>query len=57
MVLFRRACRLNSYLVRAKLYHFERMVDSEWCKSKQYQVCIKFMEANSFTCGNDQTLK
>ena len=47
--------RLNSYLVRAKLYPLERTVGSYKCKSKRCQVCNNITEADSFTCSNDQT--
>ena len=55
MVLFCSARKLNSYLVRAKLYPLERTVGSYKCKSKQCQVCNNITEADSFTCSNDQT--
>ena len=55
MVSFRSARKLNSYLVRAKLYPLERMVGSYKCKNKRCQVCNNITEADSFTCSNDQT--
>ena len=55
MVSFRSARKLNSYLVRAKLYPLERTVVSYKCKSKRCQVCNNITEADSFTCSNDQT--
>ena len=55
MVSFRSARKLNSYLVRAKLYPLERTVGLHKCKSKRCQVCKIITEADSFTCSNDQT--
>ena len=55
MVSFRSAHKLNSYLVRAKLYPLERMVGSYKCKSKRCQVCSNITEADSFTFSNDKT--
>ena len=55
MVSFCSACKLNSYLVRAKLYPLQRTIGSHKCKSKQSQVCNNIMEVDSFTCSNDQT--
>ena len=52
MVLFRSALKLNSYLVKAKLYPLERTVDPFKCKSKRCQVCNNPTEADSFTCSN-----
>ena len=54
MVLFRSACKLNSYLFRAKLYPSERTIGSYKFKGKRYQVCNNIAEADSFTCSNDQ---
>ena len=55
MVSFCSARKLNSYLVRAKLYPLVRTVGSYKCKSKRCQVCHNITEANSFICSNDQT--
>ena len=55
LVSFCCACKLNSYLVRAKLYPFKRTVQSHKCKNKRCQVCNNITEADSFTCSNDQT--
>ena len=49
MVSFRTARKLNSYLVRTKLYPLERTVGSYKCKSKRCQVCDNITEADSFT--------
>ena len=54
MVSFRRARKLSSYLVRAKLYPLERAVGSYKCKAKRCQYCNKFTEVDSFTGSNDQ---
>ena len=48
--------KLNSYLVRAKIYPLERTVGSYKCKSKRCQVCYKVKEGDSFTCSYDQKL-
>ena len=55
MVSFHSACKLNSYLVRAKLCTLEKMVGSYKCKSEQCQGCNNITEADSSTCSNDQT--
>ena len=55
MVSFSSAHKLNSYLVRAKLYPLERTAGSYMCKSKRCQVRNNTTEADSFTCSNDQT--
>ena len=55
VVSFRSARKLNSYLVRAKLYPLEKTVGSHKFKSKQCQVCNNITEGSSFTCSNDQT--
>ena len=54
MVLFCSARKLNSYLVRAKLYPLERTVGSYKCKGKRCQVCNRITKTDSFTCSNDQ---
>ena len=55
MVSFCSARKLNSYLVRAKLYPLERTVGSYKCKSKRCQVYSNITEADSLTFSNDQT--
>ena len=49
MVSFRCARKLNSYLVRAKIYPLERKVGSCSCGKKRCQVCLNVSETNSFT--------
>ena len=49
IVSVRSACKPNSYLVRAKLYPLERMVDTYNCNSKKYQVCNNITQIDSFT--------
>ena len=46
MVSIRRARKLYSYLVRAKLYPLDRMVGSYKCKSYRCQVCNNITEAD-----------
>ena len=48
MVLFRRARKLGSYLVRAKLYRIERSFGSFKCNGKRCQVCLNVTETNIF---------
>ena len=55
MASFCSARKLNSYLVRAKLYPLERTVGSYKCKCKQCQVCNNITEGDSFTYINDQS--
>ena len=54
-VSFRSALKLNSYLVKASLHSLERMVGLYKCKSKQCRIFNNIMDADSFTCSNDQT--
>ena len=49
------AWELNSCLVKTKLYPLKRMVGSHRCKSKLCQVVSNIVEADSFTCSNEQT--
>ena len=56
MASFCRARKLNSYLVRAKLYPLERTIGSYKCKGKRCQVCNNITETDSFTCINDQLI-
>ena len=48
MATFRRARKLSSYLVRAKLYLFERIVGSHKCKGKRCDVCLNVQETLYF---------
>ena len=48
MVSFRRARRISSYLVRAKLYPLERCVGSRQCKKRRYEVCTDVKEIDTF---------
>ena len=48
MVSFRRARKLSSYLVRAKLYPLKRKVGSFDCKGKGCQTCLNVNETDSF---------
>ena len=54
MVSYGSACKLSSYLVRAKLYPTERKVGSCKCNSKRCEVCKNVLETDAFTCSNDQ---
>ena len=54
MVSFYLTHKLNSYVVRAKLYLLERTVGSCKCKGKRCQVYNNITETDSFTCSNDQ---
>ena len=54
MVSFYLTQKLNSYVVKTKLYLLERTVGSCKCKGKQCQVCNNITETDSFTCSNDQ---
>ena len=49
MISFRSARKLNSYLVRAKLYPLERTVVSVQCKGKRCQTCHNVKETETFT--------
>ena len=52
---FLSARKLNSYLVTANLFYFERTVGSYKSKSKRCRDCNNITEADSFVCSNDQT--
>ena len=54
MMSFRSACKLGSYLVRAKLYPLERKVASYKCRCDRYHVCHNITETDMFICNNDQ---
>ena len=54
MVSYRSACKLSSYLVRAKLHRIERKVRSCKCNGKRCEVCKNVLETDTFTCSNDQ---
>ena len=49
MVLFRSARKINSYLVRAKLYPLERFIGSRQCKRCICEVCINITETDTFS--------
>ena len=49
MVLFRSSRKIDSYLVRAKLYPIERTVGSFKCGSKFCAVCKYITEIDAFT--------
>ena len=49
MISFRSAHRTSSYLVRAKLYPFERFVDSRQCKKRRCKVSTNFTGTNTFS--------
>ena len=49
MVSFRSARKLNSYLVRAKLYPEERVKGSFRCGSSRCEVCVNVNETSNFT--------
>ena len=48
MISFRGARKLNSYLVRAKLYPLERSVGSFKCRNRRCQVCDNVTETTTF---------
>ena len=48
MISFRGARKLNSYLVRAKLYPLERSVGSFKCRNRRSQVCDNVTETTTF---------
>ena len=54
-VSFLSARELNSYLVTANLFSFERTVGSYKSKSKRCRDCNNITEADSFVCSDDQT--
>ena len=47
--------KLNSYLVRAKLYPIKRKVGLCKCKGKRCEICKNVLETDTFTCNNDPT--
>ena len=49
MVSFRSHRKIDSYLVRAKLYPLYRVVGSTKCDKKRYEVCVNVSETNTFT--------
>ena len=49
MISFHRAKKLNSYLVRAKLYPLERTVCSVQCKEKRCQTCHNVKKTETLT--------
>ena len=49
MTTFRRARKLSSYLVRAKLYPIERIVGSHKCKGKRCEVCLNVQGTSCFS--------
>ena len=49
MVSFRIARKVIGYLVRARVYPFERTVDSFKCNKSRFQVCLNVTEADTFT--------
>ena len=49
IVSFRSSRKINSYLVRAKLYPVESSVGSFNCKRPRYQICAYVNETDSFT--------
>ena len=55
MVSYQNACKLNSYLVRAKLYPVEREVGLCKCNGKHCEVCKNVLETYTFAFSNGQT--
>ena len=55
MVSYWGARKLNSYLVRDKLYSIERNVGPCKCNGKHCEVCKNVLETDTFICSNDQT--
>ena len=49
MVLFSSAHKINSYLVRARLYPLERFVGSRQCKRCIWEVCTNITETDTFS--------
>ena len=49
MVLFRSAHKINSYLVRVKLYPLERFIGSRQCKRCICEVCTNITETDTFS--------
>ena len=48
IILFRKARKMNRYLVRAKLYPEERTKGSFKCGSKRFEVCLNVNETSTF---------
>ena len=46
---FRRARKISSYLVRAKLYHLGRKLDSKKCCKSCCEACLDIEETDTFT--------
>ena len=58
MALFCSASKINSYLVRAKLYTLEKRVGSLKCGGRRCQVCLNVTEIETFTStSTNQTYK
>ena len=49
MVSFRSACKISSYVVRAKLYPLERFIGSRHCKKCRSKVCTNVAETDTFS--------
>ena len=47
-VSYRSATKISSYLVREKLYPFERKVGSEKCSKSRCEVCLSIQETDTF---------
>ena len=58
MVSFRGACKLSSYLVRAKLYSLHRKVGSKKCAKNRCEICDYVTDTETFTStGTAQSFK
>ena len=57
MATSRSACKLSSYLVRAKLYPLERIVDSHKRKGKRCEVCLNIQEICFSSSVTNETYK
>ena len=58
MVSFRTAREISSYLVRGKLYPFERFVGSRQCKKRRCEVCTNVTETDTFySTATDKTFQ
>ena len=58
MVSFRGACKLSSYLVRAKLYSLHRKVGSKKCTKNRCEICDYVTDTETFTStGTAQSFK
>ena len=49
MISFRSARKISNYLVKAKMYPIERIVESKNCGGKRCEVCINVNETFTFT--------